>query len=125
MTFKQFSEANLLKTEKFYDPIQSWYYTDWACALAGEVGELCNIIKKMRRVSTNQSELIELQHMAVDDVKKFSSMLREEIYDCYVYLDLLTQRLGMDMSDLLEEQYYENAKKKGLNGIPPIAKKEI
>ena len=32
-----------------YQPVDEWSPTDWGCALAGEVGELCNFLKKRLR----------------------------------------------------------------------------
>lgn len=53
-----------------------------ALALAGEVGELCNIIKKQWRGD----------EIANEDIRK-------EIADCFVYLSLLAVNYGMDDID--------------------------
>lgn len=46
---RAFRAVNVRRCEKSFFPLQDWSATDWACALAGEVGEACNLIKKARR----------------------------------------------------------------------------
>lgn len=75
-------KANLERCEKSFHPIDDWSPTDWACALAGEVGELCNLIKKQRR-----GEFIP------------SRDLHDEIGDVMAYLDLLAASLYIDLSE--------------------------
>lgn len=106
LTFSQFSSANLAKTDLNYHPLNEWGYTDWACAAAGEMGELLNEIKKVRR----RGETPELT-----DSEK--AKIAHEVYDTFVYLDLLVQRLGMNMCDILKEQWYENNTEKALRHL--------
>ncbi|NJO65998.1 MAG: hypothetical protein HC836_50410, partial [Richelia sp. RM2_1_2] len=54
-----------------------WGEVDWACALAGETGELCNFIKKRRR-----GENIPVEELA------------KELADIVCYADLLADHLG-------------------------------
>lgn len=60
--------------------LMDWSPTDWATSLAGEVGEACNFIKKMRRGDP----------VPVEDVAK-------ELADVVIYADLLAARLGIDL----------------------------
>lgn len=52
-----------------------------AIAVAGEVGELCNLIKKEMR-----GDIIP------------SSMMKMEIADCYIYLNALAENLGIELN---------------------------
>jgi len=88
MDTQHFSEVNKKRCDECYHKIEDWSPTDWACALAGEVGELCNFLKKMRRGKNV-------------DIKK----IRHEIGDVFTYLDLLSQRLGVDMFECAIEKF--------------------
>ena len=49
LTFNKLREANVKRCNKHFHKLNDWSPTDWGCALAGEVGELCNFLKKARR----------------------------------------------------------------------------
>ena len=85
-----FRELNVARCiAAFHNPCE-WSETDWACALAGEVGELCNLIKKMRR------------HEAV-----LTADLADEIADVLTYLDLLAHRLDIELGPALTRKFDE------------------
>lgn len=69
-------------------PNEEWTGTDWACALAGEVGELCNMIKKERRG----------EHVSPLDIQ-------DEIADCFIYLDLLAAYYGVSIEDVVRRKF--------------------
>jgi len=50
LTFQQLARANRQRCENgFRRAVEDWSPTDWATALAAEVGEACNLIQKLRR----------------------------------------------------------------------------
>lgn len=82
-------QASFKRTAEDYKiPLGSWSPTDWACALAGETGELCNLVKKIRR-----GDDIDLLDVA------------DEAADVLIYLDLLCQRLGIDLGDAVVHKF--------------------
>lgn len=82
LTFRELRRANIERCEgpAFKHRVFDWSPTDWACALAGEVGEACNLIKKLRR-----GEPVPIPSIAA------------ELADVQAYLDLLAARLGIDL----------------------------
>lgn len=46
LTFSKLRATNVKRCEAVFFGLQSWSPTDWGCALAGEVGELCNKLKE-------------------------------------------------------------------------------
>lgn len=80
LTFNDLRKANKLRCETSYHPVEDWTETDWSTAMAGECGELCNLIKKRRR-----GEDISLEDVA------------DEMGDIVAYLDLLAERMGIDL----------------------------
>lgn len=80
------SQINLSRCGRWH-PLESWSLSDWGVALAGEVGELCNVIKKLNRVRDG------MQQKAVSPAELNMQFLME-VGDVYLYLDLLVQRFG-------------------------------
>jgi NTP pyrophosphatase (non-canonical NTP hydrolase) len=58
-----------------------------ALALAGEVGELCNVVKKQWRG---------------DDLPHAPAMIKEELADVRIYLELLARSLSVDLDEACE-----------------------
>lgn len=88
LNFAELRQANMLRATAIGHPIDGWSPTDWACAAAGEMGETCNLIKKMRR-----GEDIDPRDVA------------HELADTVTYLDLLAARLGVDLGEAVREKF--------------------
>jgi NTP pyrophosphatase (non-canonical NTP hydrolase) len=90
-----FSHENYLRNisswpQEWWD----WSLGDWGCAAAGEVGEMCNKIKKRangKRIDT--------------------AVIGEEIADAVTYLDLIATRLGLDLGTILVNKFNKVSKR--------------
>lgn len=98
LCFDELSRANLERCNKMFHPIEDWSIGDWAVAVAGEVGEACNLIKKMRRGD----------NINVHDII-------EEIADVVIYADLLTTRLGYNLGDEVFKKFNKVSEQKKCN----------
>jgi NTP pyrophosphatase (non-canonical NTP hydrolase) len=96
MNLKELREQNVRRCETSFYALDSWSPTDWATALAGEVGELCNFIKKMRR-----GDEVPMQAVA------------DEIADVAIQLDLLAARMNINLEKCIIEKFNEVSKKVG------------
>jgi NTP pyrophosphatase (non-canonical NTP hydrolase) len=76
--------------------------------MAGEAGELCNVVKKLNR----ERDGLPGNRLTADELR---AELRKEIADVYLYLDLLAQREGIDMAEAIREKFNEVSEK---NGFP-------
>ena len=103
LTFERFRITNATRCARWHDGFpegDSWSLADWSNAVAGEAGELCNVIKKIRRretghrPGTNDPPLFELTQMAAD-----------EIGDVVAYLDLLATRMGLRLEDCIRDKF--------------------
>ena len=74
----------------------------WACALSGEVGEICNIIKKQLRGDYQDTESAAKARQAISD----------EIADVLTYLDLLAASMNIDLSEALIKKFNEVSKRR-------------
>lgn len=97
LTFQQLTCANRQRCEKgFHRAVEDWSPTDWATALAAEVGEACNLIQKLRR-----GEPVDLNAIA------------DELADAVMNADLLCQRLGCDLGASVRRKFNEVSRRVG------------
>ena len=83
--------------------------TYWTTALAGEVGERCNMIKKMQRVE--RGGLDGGSSYTAKDISK--EMLKEEIGGIAIYLDLLASLLDIDLEEAIMDTFNSKSEKYG------------
>ncbi len=97
-------EANVKRCEQSFGSCRDWSPADWSNAMAGEAGELlelmlpllvrtnsiCNLTKKVQRGD----------QVSLDEIGK-------EIADVVIYADLLSHRLGIDLSDAVRKKFDE------------------
>jgi NTP pyrophosphatase (non-canonical NTP hydrolase) len=89
LTFDELRKANVERCEKHFNHnLYQWSPLEWGGAAAGEMGELCNLLKKMKRG----------EHIEIEDVS-------HEIADCVVYLDLLSAALGIDLGEAVRTKF--------------------
>lgn len=83
--------------------------TYWTTALAGELGELCNMIKKMQRVERGGVDGGS-SYTAKDITKE---MLKEEIGGIAIYLDLLASLLNISLEEAIVDTFNSKSEKYG------------
>lgn len=88
LTFQRFHEVNVARSKADIKHSHKWIPLSWGGALAGEVGELCNFLKKMSRG---------------DKIPK--KKLAHEIADIHTYLSLLADQLDIDVEDAIIEKF--------------------
>ena len=88
LTFKRFHEINVARSKADIKHSNSWIPLSWGGALAGEVGELCNLLKKLSRG---------------DKIKKKD--MAHEIADIHTYLSLLADKLDIDPEAAIIEKF--------------------
>lgn len=93
-------------TDGFDHPLDSWSLSDWMTALAGELGEAANIVKKLNRVRDG----IPGNDKSPDQLR---ADLADELADTFIYLDLLAQAAGIDLPDALRSKFDKTSAKIG------------
>jgi NTP pyrophosphatase (non-canonical NTP hydrolase) len=108
LTFDNLRKMNVARCEKWHNgPLSSWSLSDWATAAAGELGEACNIIKKLNRV---RDGLGGNKGLTEEDLRK---MLAKELADTQVYLDLLAAAAGINLGEATREKFNAVSEEKG------------
>jgi NTP pyrophosphatase (non-canonical NTP hydrolase) len=118
LTFSALSRANKRRCEGVFHPIDAWSMTDWMTAVAGEVGEAANLIKKARRAEgKEEAELLDYD-LGLDfpydnpdtdtDPARYITgreAIGYELADAVIYIDLLCQRLGIDLGEMVTRKF--------------------
>lgn len=98
--------ANLSRVVRFgHGDIKAphgWGPMQWGCALAGEVGELCNYLKKYQRQMPSDPSPDELH-----------GEIAREIADVFIYLDLLAATFDLDLGRIIASKFNATSKKFG------------
>jgi len=79
--------------------LHDWSLAEWGNALAGETGELCNILKKVKRRDFS--------------LKEAQAAIKEEVGGIATYLDLLCQASGLSLKDCIKDEFNRVSEKKG------------
>jgi NTP pyrophosphatase (non-canonical NTP hydrolase) len=109
LNLQSFRTANVDRAINGFNCYQNQPLTYWTTALAGEVGELCNMIKKLQRVKNGGMDGGS-SYKASDITKK---MLQEEIGGIVIYLDLLASLLDIELEEAIQSTF--NNKSEQLN----------
>lgn len=109
-------ELNQRRCDRWHDAeTDNWTLGDWGNALAGEVGELCNVVKKLRRHESGASHAYN-----TPEVDELTEDFAEEVADVLLYLDLLCWKAGLDPEFLklrLEEKFNHVSRAQGWDDL--------
>lgn len=113
MSFQGLREANKNRCKRWHKGgLEEWSVTDWATAMMGEAGEMCNAIKKLRRIETNAHN-INVPERHLTEVKSAIKFIAKEMGDTLIYMDLLAQRLGIDLEKSVIEVFNQKSEEYG------------
>ena len=92
LKLSELREANVARQNEAYGKLKSTCQDElYLCtAIAGEVGELCNFVKKERRDGVDNSVSI-----------------NKELADILTYLDLLAEVRGVDLGEATRDKFNE------------------
>lgn len=105
LTFGWFREVNGERCKRWHKGgVAGWSLTDWSNAAAGEMGECCNAVKKLRRIEDELANINDPGRSLTDRTEAIKA-IGEEIADTVTYLDLLAQKLGIHIEDELRAKF--------------------
>lgn len=110
MDMQEFSRMNRERSERpdgFNHDLDSWSLSEWMTATLGELGEAANVLKKINR--------IEIDRPGVGDppLNVLTQMFADEIADTFIYLDLMAQAAGFDLSSIALRKFRKTSEKIG------------
>ena len=109
LSFGSLAVRNKARCNQSFHEIDEWSPTDWACAMAGECGEACNVIKKLKRLETEGNSPANAG-LDKDDLYRAAA---DEIADMVIYADLLMQRMGMSLGDAIRSKFNRTSEQVG------------
>jgi NTP pyrophosphatase (non-canonical NTP hydrolase) len=101
LSLQELRYANVARAEKWHEGADPWSLADWSNALAGEVGEACNVVKKIRRIETGTPK----SRPGERDRDRLIAALAVELADTMIYLDLLAHAAGIDLGVAVREKF--------------------
>jgi NTP pyrophosphatase (non-canonical NTP hydrolase) len=105
MTFDNLRAMNRARCEApegFNHAIDIWRPSQWTNAAAGEMGETCNIAKKMDRIYDGARGNRKAEDATLDSL---TLQAADEIADVVIYMDLLCQRLGLRLETVIRDKW--------------------
>lgn len=102
-----FRPLNVERAKEGFKCYDNQPLTYWTTALAGEVGELCNMIKKLQRVERGGVD--GGSSYTAKDINK--EMLKEEIGGIAIYLDLMASLLDISLEEAIIDTFNSKSEK--------------
>jgi NTP pyrophosphatase (non-canonical NTP hydrolase) len=99
---KELRSANFARQQE-WDPDDSITLAYRGNELAGEVGEACNVIKKLER-----------ERMGIRGSRATKDALAEELADVLICLDLIAMQADIDLAEALRKKFNATSEKYGL-----------
>jgi NTP pyrophosphatase (non-canonical NTP hydrolase) len=102
MNLNELRTANVKRCEQVFHPLNAWTPAEWACAMAGEAGEACNVAKKIKRLETGTNTAKD--PATIDECRE---LMGKELADTVIYCDLLAASLGINLADAIRNKFNE------------------
>ncbi len=100
MNFAHLNKTNTARCGEAFHSIDSWSPTDWGCAMAGECGEACNNLKKLRRLDG-----CKFSRENEREANKLIDAVLDELADMVIYADLLATRLNRNLESAIIDKF--------------------
>jgi NTP pyrophosphatase (non-canonical NTP hydrolase) len=108
LDFATLRAANMSRVLRWHPGgLAEWSLSDWATAAAGEMGEACNVVKKLNRVRDG------LTGNGDTAVAELDEQLGDEIADVVIYLDLMAASKGIDLAQAIARKFNKTSVKVG------------
>ena len=106
LTFIELAEKNRKRSDThYYNNILNVPVTKFGCFIAGETGELCNILKKLERIEDGIAKF----NKPGESEEQLIKAAADEIGDVAIYLDLIAQRLNLNLQDCITNKFNYNS----------------
>jgi NTP pyrophosphatase (non-canonical NTP hydrolase) len=102
LSFDQLRIVDVTRCERIFHRLDYWTPCDWACAMAGECGEVCNAVKKMKRMENGTNTAKDPQ-----TVEEAKAIIADELADTIIYADLLAARLRINLGEAVRKKFNE------------------
>lgn len=113
LTFDEVTTANVARCDRWHKGgLNDWSVSDWAVAMAGEAGEVCNAVKKLRRVEDDIANISDPERQLSTQAEAIAK-IGEELADTFLYLNLLAVRLGLHLPTEIVKKFNTTSERYG------------
>lgn len=110
LTIKEITDVSVARTNRWHPGgLNQWSTSDWCVAWVGEVGEACNIVKKLNRV---RDRMPGNKGINKDKLKE---KLADELADAILYQVLVAAEQGIDLEAAIRSKFNLVSE---INGFP-------
>lgn len=116
LSFETFRIANSTRSKRFFEPavVDQWSPADTLVGMIGELGEACNVMKKLKRaelgmVNKNSEPGRQVDALTTEVRRK----LMEEFAGTILYFDQLAEAFGIDFEQAITITYNEKSRELG------------
>lgn len=109
---RTFQRLNEERIPMFKHTLDEWSEMEWGCAAAGEVGELCNMLKKRHRQGDPDRPGYDLRGKKTPTADEAG----EEIADAMIYLAACASRLRVDLNSAIRAKWNKVSAEVGFAG---------
>ncbi len=92
--------ASVARASRWHAGAEPWSGADWSNAMCGEAGEAANVVKKLRRQETG------IQQPGPERADLLAA-LGKELADVVIYVDLVAEHYGIDLSAAVVAKFDE------------------
>lgn len=111
LTLRAIAAANTARMLRWHSE-DTWSSSDWACAFAGEAGEVCNAVKKLRRVEDGYANINDPGRTLATREEAVAA-IGEEMADTLLYMLLLANNLGIDVEAEVVKKFNATSERYG------------
>lgn len=113
LTFAYAQAISIARSNRWHQGhLDAWSVADWAVAMAGEAGEVCNAVKKLRRVEdglANEND----PGRRIETVEAAHAAIAEELADTVLYAILLAARINVDLGQAVAAKFNKTSERYG------------
>ncbi len=108
LTINHITAVSVRRTNRWHPAgIHQWSISDWCVAWVGEVGEACNIVKKLNRLRDKMPGNGSISSA------KLKARLAEELADAVLYQVLVAASHGIDLEKAVRDKFNKVSIKQG------------
>lgn len=112
LTFAELISKSESRSLRWHQASQPWTPADWAIAVFGEVGEMCNALKKLNRILTNAPNINEPGRQ-LSTIEEAKDAIGDEIADYIIYTPCLAASLGIDLEKHIIRKFNQKSEEYG------------
>lgn len=123
VTIREIAHYHRKRNKLWHADSEPWTLADWSNAAAGEMGEVCNVVKKIRRLQTGMKG-VQLRNQGTD-VNALVDKAKGEIGGVFIYLLSLCDALQIDLTDAIRDEFNQVSSDQGFDVYIPAKPVEI